>query len=346
MGCSDCVFHSKIKEGNGRSGIPELNLHGCNKLNSYDWLKDLPGGVDSDLVEVRFNNTRKVFYRNRGKIILKRGDIVVVEADSGHDTGIVSLTGGLALKQYKLKIKNPGSYELRRIYRIAKETDLKKWQESKNLEVPAMIKARKIAASLNLNMKISSVEFQGDKSKAIFYYTAENRVDFRELIKRYAETFEVKIEMKQIGARQEAGMVGGIGSCGRELCCSTWRTDLTTISIQAAKYQDLPAHVQKLAGQCGKLKCCLIYEIDNYIEQWNEIPEELLELETQKGTLFKLKIDLLKKIIWYSFEKNVSINAIPIEFDRVKEIIRLNKEGIKVPAPELKEKKDKDAMVM
>lgn len=344
MDCEHCAFHSIPQKNSGQPQISEVDLQNCNKLGSFDWLKDLPGSEVSDIVEVRFKNTRKAFFRNVSNIKLQRGDIVVVECDTGHDTGIVSITGGLALKQFRLKVKNTDKYDLKKIYRRAKPPDIQKWRESKELEKPTLIKARRIAAKMNLDMKIGDVEYQGDKSKATFYFICDDRVDFRELIKVYAEEFKVKIEMRQIGARQEAGRIGGIGTCGRELCCSTWRTNLTTISIQAAKYQDLPAHIQKLAGQCGKLKCCLIYELDNYIEQWNELPEELLELETEKGILYKFKIDLLNKIIWYSFEKESPVNTIPVTLDHVKEIISLNKKGIKAPVPEKPDKKEKDLL--
>jgi cell fate regulator YaaT (PSP1 superfamily) len=340
MNCQNCTFHSLSFKNQISPHVSESDLHNCNKLDSYDWLNDLPGSEGSDLVEVRFKNTRKVFFTNTSGLKLQRGDIVVVDADHGHDTGVVSITGALAVKQFKLKVKNPEKYELKKIYRKAKEPDIQKWKEAKSLEMPALLKARKIAASVHLEMKISDVEYQGDRSKVTFYYTAEDRVDFRELIKIFANEFGVKIEMKQIGARQEAGRIGGIGSCGRELCCSTWRTNLTTISIQAAKYQDLPPHIQKLAGQCGKLKCCLIYELDNYIEQWNDLPEELLELETEKGILYKVKIDILKKVVWYSFEKDSPINTLPVPLDKVKEIIQLNKKGEKAPVPQKPEKKE------
>ena len=327
MDCTNCHFQSQAYLNSDKSNIPESFLSGCNKLDTYDWLKSIPDKGTSDIVEVRFKNTHKDFFRNVNNIRLKRGDIIVLEADRGHDIGIVSLTGNLSLKQYKLKIKSPERYELRKIYRKATFHDIQKWNESKELEIPVLHKAKKIIADIGIQMKLSDVEFRGDKAKATFYYTADGRIDFRELIKIFADEFNIRIEMKQIGARQEAGRIGGIGSCGRELCCSTWRTNLVTVSIQAIKYQELPQNAQRFAGQCGKLKCCLMYELDTYLDNWNDFPEELLELETDKGNLYRVKVDVLKKIVWYSYQKDSTINAIPLSVERVKEIIMLNKRG-------------------
>ena len=330
MGCENCIM-SKIKNNNSSSiQISERDLNSCNKLNTYDWLKNLPDASDTEnLVEIQFKNTRKEFYVNEHKINLNKGDIVAVEANPGHDIGIVSLTGPLASLQFKNKVNNRNNVEIKKIYRKAKPGDVQKWKEGKELENLTMIKARKISDELKLNMKIGDVEYQGDKSKAIFYYIADGRIDFRELIKKLASEFKVSIEMRQIGARQEAGRIGGIGSCGKELCCSTWKTDLGSVTIDAAKYQNLSLNAQRFAGQCGKLKCCLMYELDTYMEAWQEFPDELLELETKKGTAYKHKVDVLKKVIWYTFNPGSPDDLIPLDVSSVKNIIMLNKKGIK-----------------
>ena len=321
-----------------------MSCNGCSSNNStsyggYDWLSDLPDTTDkSDIVEVRFKSTRKEYFKNTENIPVKRGDKVVVATSPGHDVGEVSLAGYLAEKQFKLKIKNPSRYTLNPIYRKASEADLEKLDEARKREKETMIKARQAAAELGLDMKIGDVEFRGDNKKAIFYYIAEGRVDFRELIKVYARDFRVKVEMKQIGARQEAGLVGGIGSCGRELCCSSWRTDFESISSEAALKQGLSPSAQKMAGACGKLKCCLLYELDAYMEAGNEFPKELLDLELANGIAKPFKTDYLKKEIWYIIQGNIG-NTFNLSLKEVKNIIQKNKRGIK---PEVNTYKNKD----
>jgi cell fate regulator YaaT (PSP1 superfamily) len=312
MGCTGCTFNNT-------------------KLSSYDWLKDLPDtSNETNIIEVQFKNTRKEFYTNDAGIILKRGDMVAVESSPGHDIGMVTLTGRLALLQIKKKGLDKKNIEYPKVYRKARESDLEKLKKSRNKEKQTMIRSRQIARDLGLDMKIGDVEYQGDGTKAIFYYIAEDRVDFRELIKHYAREFSIRVEMKQIGARQEAGMIGGIGSCGRELCCSSWRTNFTSVSTNAARYQELPVNAQKLAGQCGKLKCCLMYELDAYLDAREEFPKELLELETKKGIAHHFKTDVFKRTLWYSFSREGAIDFTPVSLDRVKEVIMLNKKGVKV----------------
>jgi cell fate regulator YaaT (PSP1 superfamily) len=307
-----------------------LNNSTSNTLaNSFDWLNDLPDTTDkSDIIEVKFKTTRKEYFKNLENLSLKRGDIVVVATSPGHDVGEVSLTGYLAEKQFKHRIKNPDRYELNPVYRKASDMDLMKLQEARGREKQTMIRARQVASELGLNMKIGDVEFRGDNKKAIFYYIAEGRVDFRELIRIYARDFQIKVEMKQIGARQEAGLIGGIGSCGRELCCSSWRTNFSSISSDAALKQGLSPSAQKMAGACGKLKCCLLYELDTYIEAGNEFPRELLKLEIAKGTVKPFKTDYLKKEIWYILEGSAGV-TFNLSLKEVKSIIQKNKRGIK-----------------
>lgn len=319
MSCTGCSINNSA---NGQS------------VDVFDWLNDLPDTTDqSDIVEVKFKTTRKEFFINKDRIPLKRGDKIVVASAPGHDLGEVTLTGYLADKQFNRKVKNPHRYSLNTIYRKASTNDLEKLEAARKREKPTMIRARQLANELGLEMKIGDVEFRGDNNKAIFYYIAEGRVDFRELIKIYAREFRVKIEMKQIGARQEAGLVGGIGSCGRELCCSSWRTDFSSISTDAAIKQGLSPAAQKMAGACGKLKCCLLYELDVYIEARNEFPRELLDLETAKGLAKPFKTDYLKKEIWYSLAEGLPGNSFKLSLKEVKDIIQKNKRGIK---PELK----------
>ncbi|MBN1597122.1 MAG: hypothetical protein JW894_02415 [Bacteroidales bacterium] len=304
---------------------------GYGKLPVYDWLEGYTENIKADeLVEIQFKNTRKEYYVNNKKIFLKKGDIVAVESQFGHDIGKVNLTGVLTLLQIRRKKINPGKYEFRKIYRKAKPADIVKWKEALSLEQSTMLRTRQIVKELGLDMKVGDVEYQGDKSKAIFYYIAEDRVDFRELIKILASEFRLRVEMKQIGARQEAGRIGGIGSCGRELCCSSWKSDFGSVSINAARYQELPANAQKLAGQCGKLKCCLMYELDTYMEARESIPKVLLELETTKGKAYHHKTDILKRMMYYSYSESSIENLIPIPVEQVKEIIELNKRGISV----------------
>lgn len=314
-----------------------MSCNGCSFNNSatgvfskgYDWLSDLPDTTDkSDIVEVRFKSTRKEYFRNIDRLSLKRGDKVVVATSPGHDVGEVTLTGYLAEKQFNLRIKNPSRYTLNVIYRKATEADLEKLREARSREKDVMIRARQIAKELGLEMKIGDVEFRGDGKKAIFYYIAEGRVDFRELIKWYAREFRIKIEMKQIGARQEAGLVGGIGSCGRELCCSSWRVDFSSVSSEAALKQGLSPAAQKMAGACGKLKCCLVYELDVYLEASEEFPDELLNLELSNGLAKPIKTDILKKEIWYVLEGSMG-GAFKLTLAQVQDILQKNKRGQK-----------------
>lgn len=312
-----------------------MSCTGCSFNNStetvlgYDWMSDLPDTTDkSDIVEVKFKSTRKEYFRNSEKLPLKRGDKVVVSTSPGHDVGEITLTGYLAEKQFKLRIKNPSRYDINPVYRKATENDIDLLNESRNREKETMIRARQAAADLGLDMKIGDVEFRGDGKKAIFYYIAEGRVDFRELIRVYAHDFRIKIEMKQIGARQEAGLIGGIGSCGRELCCSSWRTDFSSISSDAALKQGLSPAAQKMAGACGKLKCCLMYELDTYVEAGNEFPRELLDLELAKGFAKPFKTDYLKKEIWYMLDGSMG-TTFNLSLKQVRDIIQQNKRGIK-----------------
>jgi cell fate regulator YaaT (PSP1 superfamily) len=327
MGCSGC------SSGRGCStaapGLPggcrnngSCGTGGCNKLGVFDWLAgmELPHGQKQfDIVEVRFKNSRKEFFRNTDGIELNVGDVIAVESSPGHDMGVVSPTGELVKMQMKKKGIAFDSQEI---------SDIQKWQEAQNLEFETMHKARKIAVGLGLQMKLSDVEFQGDKTKATFYYTADDRVDFRELIKLLASEFKVRIEMRQIGARQEASRLGGIGSCGRELCCSTWLTDFRTVNTSAARYQQLALNPLKLAGQCGKLKCCLNYELDSYLDAIKDIPMNDVKLETERGRAFHQKTDIFKRIMWYSYT-DAPETFIPLTIEKVKEIMEMNTQGKK-----------------
>ena len=320
----------EYKLHNGSGG---LCCKGCSRqdkqLNTYDWLADIPGNAEeSDMVEVQFKNTRKGYYRNSNKIKLEKGDVVAVEAAPGHDIGVVTLTGRLVPLQMK-KANFKADTEIKRIYRKAKPVDMEKFNEAKSKEHGTMIRARQIALSLNLNMKIGDVEYQGDGNKAIFYYIADERVDFRQLIKVLAEAFRVRIEMKQIGARQEAGRIGGIGPCGRELCCATWMTSFVSVSTSAARYQDISLNPQKLAGQCAKLKCCLNYEVDCYVEAQKRLPSKEIELETKDGTFYFFKADILSNQISYSTDKNFPANLVTISGKRAFEVISMNRKGMK-----------------
>ena len=320
--------HFKLKNGSGN-----LCYRGCGiqdkQLNTYDWLADIPGNAEEqEIVEVQFKNTRKGYFKNSNKLKLEKGDIVAVEASPGHDIGTVTLTGRLVPLQMKKANLKPDT-EIKRIYRKAKPTDIEKYEEAKAKEHDTMIRSRQIALSLNLNMKIGDVEYQGDGNKAIFYYIADERVDFRQLIKVLAEVFRVRIEMKQIGARQEAGRIGGIGPCGRELCCATWMTNFVSVSTSAARYQDISLNPQKLAGQCAKLKCCLNYEVDVYVESQKRFPSKEITLETTEGTFYFFKADILKGLITYSSDKNFMANAVTISTRRAFEIINMNKRGEK-----------------
>lgn len=318
------------------------------QLNTYDWLADVPGNDrESDLVEVQFKNTRKGYYRNSNHIPLEKGDIVAVEAAPGHDIGVVTLTGRLVpLQLRKANIRSEA--DIKRIYRKAKPVDMEKYEEAKSREHDTMIRSRQIAKSLNLDMKIGDVEYQGDGNKAIFYYIADDRVDFRQLIKVLAEVFRVRIEMKQIGARQEAGRIGGIGPCGRELCCATWMTTFVSVSTSAARYQDISLNPQKLAGQCAKLKCCLNYEIDCYVEAQRRLPSKEVTLLTKDAEFFFFKSDILSGQVTYSTDKSIAANAVTISARRAFEIINLNKRGIKpdslLELPENETKKGADLL--
>ena len=286
-------------------------------LQSYNWLWDVPGGyADDDIVEVQFKNTRKGFYRNATALPLKVGDMVAVEAQPGHDIGRVSMVGALVRLQMRKAFVKPNA-EIRSVFRLAKPADLEKYEEAKAREEDTMIRARKIAENLSLNMKIGDVEFQGDGNKAIFYYIADERVDFRQLIKVLAETFRVRIEMKQIGARQEAGRIGGIGPCGRPLCCASWMTNFSSVATGAARVQDISLNPQKLAGQCAKLKCCLNFEVDAYMEASRDLPPKNVRLETQDATYYHFKTDVFRREVTYSSDKNIAANLGTLDPERV-----------------------------
>lgn len=331
MGCSSC--------STGKGGLPA----GCNnngacgtcgcgdKMSVFDWLTGIPlpaGQKPFDIVEIRFKNGRKSFFRN-SSLTLYTGDVVVVDMSPGYDVGIVSLTGELVRIQLKKKdVKD--NYELKKVLRKATEEDIEKWQKSRSLEKDTMMGSREIAQQLKLQMKISDVEYQGDGAKAIFYYTAEDRVDFRELIKKLAERFRVKIEMKQIGYRAEAGRLGGIGSCGRELCCSTWLTDFRAVSTGAARYQQLSLNPSKLAGQCGKLKCCLNYELDQYVEAVRDLPPTNLKLRLPKGNASHFKTDIFKRIVYYTLDDEPGSSPFAIPVEQVFDILDKNKKGVKL----------------
>lgn len=299
------------------------------KLHSYNWLADIPGGKsEGEFVEVQFKNTRKGYYRNSTNLPLIIGDVVAVEASPGHDIGTITMTGDLA----ELRMHRAGGKqkeEVKRVFRKAKPADLEKFEEAKAREEDTMIRARKIAEELKLNMKIGDVEYQGDGNKAIFYYIADERVDFRQLIKILAETFKVRIEMKQIGARQEAGRIGGIGPCGRPLCCSQWMTNFVSVSTSAARFQDISLNPQKLAGQCAKLKCCLNFEVDAYVEASKHLPPRDVRLETADATYYHFKTDIFNHLITYSTDKNIAANLVTLTPERVFEVIQLNKAGEK-----------------
>jgi len=302
------------------------------KLHSFNWLEDIPGGyADSDLVEVQFKNTRKGFYRNSAHIPLEIGDIVAVEASPGHDIGTITLIGKLvelSMKRTGVRSGAQGA-EIKRVFRKAKPADIEKFNEARAREHDTMIRARRIAEDLKLNMKIGDVEYQGDGNKAIFYYIADERVDFRQLIKILAETFKVRIEMKQIGARQEAGRIGGIGPCGRPLCCSQWMTNFVSVATSAARFQDISLNPQKLAGQCAKLKCCLNFEVDTYVEAAKKMPPREARLETADATYYHFKSDIFNRLVTYSTDKSLAANLVTIDADRVFEIIAMNKAGEK-----------------
>ena len=316
--------------GDGSRGLCHK---GCGRqdhqLNTYDWLADLPdNNEETDLVEVQFKNTRKGYYHNANNLDLKKGDLVAVESSPGHDIGVVTLTGQLVKLQVK-KANLKSMDDIKRIYRIAKEQDIATWEEAKSREHATMIQSRQIAKDLGLKMKIGDVEYQGDGNKAIFYYIADERVDFRQLIKVLAEVFRVRIEMKQIGARQEAGRIGGTGPCGRELCCATWMKSFSSVSTNAARFQDISLNPQKLAGMCAKLKCCLNYEVDTYLEAGKKLPPKDAVLTTQDGDYYFFKQDILAGTVTYSTDKRLAANLETISAERANEIIEMNKRGEK-----------------
>ena len=321
---------SEYKCGNCCGGMCSK---GCSrhadKMNTYDWLADLPDNTENcNIVEVQFKPPRKGYFINNNKLPLVKGDIVAVEANPGHDIGTVTMTGRLvALQMKKANLKS--DTELKRIYRLAKPVDMDKFKEAKAREHETMIESRQIALSLGLKMKIGDVEYQGDGNKAIFYYIADERVDFRQLIKVLADRFRVRIEMKQIGARQEAGRIGGIGPCGRELCCATWLTNFVSVSTSAARFQDISLNPQKLAGQCAKLKCCLNYEVDQYVESLKTMPSKEITLHTQDNEYYYFKSDILRHLITYSTDKHIVANEQTITAKRAFEVIQMNKEGRK-----------------
>ena len=299
------------------------------QLNTYDWLADVPGNVDTtDLVEVQFKHTRKGYYHNVNKLDLKKGDVVAVEASPGHDIGVVTLTGRLVKLQVK-KANLKSADDIKRIYRVARPIDMDKFREAKAREHMTMIESRQIAKGLGLDMKIGDVEYQGDGNKAIFYYIADGRVDFRQLIKDLAAAFHVRIEMKQIGARQEAGRIGGTGPCGRELCCATWMKNFNSVSTSAARFQDISLNPQKLAGMCAKLKCCLNYEVDDYVDAGKKMPGREIVLQTQDADYHLFKTDILAGLVTYSTDKNIAANLETISAAHASEIIEMNRRGEK-----------------
>lgn len=332
MSCGSCGTSTnglpKGCKNNGACGVES----GCGKLSVFDWLSNmrLPDGqLQFNCVEVRFKNDRKLYYKNNN-LSLSIGDIVAVEAQSGHDIGVVTLTGELVRIQMKKKNISEDSEDVRKVYRKANEKDIETWQSVRDKEQETKMRARRIAVNLGLEMKITDVEYQGDGIKAIFYYTAEGRVDFRELIKQYAAAFGIRIEMKQIGYRQEAAKVGGIGSCGRELCCSTWLTDFRSVNTAAARYQQLSINPQKLAGQCGKLKCCLNYELDSYLDALDEFPSLESTFETEKGIASCVKIDVFKKEMWFTYT-NGGVSWYKLSLEQSNEYISKSKKGEILP---------------
>ena len=335
MACTNCSTGSKDGTPRGCKNNGTCGTDSCNKLTVFDWLSNmsLPGGQEPfDCVEVRFKNGRKEFYRNTEKLTLSIGDIVATEASPGHDVGIVTLTGELVKVQMKKKGVNPDG-EVPKVYRKASQKDIDIWSDARDKEEPMKVRAREIAIALKLEMKISDIEFQGDASKATFYYTANDRVDFRQLIKDFAKEFSIRIEMKQVGFRQEAARLGGIGSCGRELCCSTWLTDFRSVNTSAARYQQLSLNPQKLAGQCGKLKCCLNYELDTYLDALKGFPEMETRLYTEKGDAVCQKLDIFKGLMWFAYTDNYAHWHV-LKVEQVKEIIAQNKEKKRVASLE------------
>ncbi|MBR5735442.1 MAG: hypothetical protein IKX60_01410 [Bacteroidales bacterium] len=324
----DCSRACTVERTDSNDLLIDYSL-GCSKLAAFNWLQGIYSDTCKDLFEVRFKNTHKAVYRNTSGLLLKIGDIVVVEAAYGHDVGIISLEGPIVARQLARHHIDPSTYEFKKIYRKAKILDIERWQEAIAREHKTMIRARQLAARLGLEMKIGDVEFQGDGTKAIFYYIADERVDFRQLIKDFAAEFGIRIEMKQIGARQEAGLIGGIGVCGRPLCCSCYMADFNSITTQAARCQDLSLNPQKLAGQCSKLKCCINYEASTYIDAQSKLPVVREPLEFKDGTAWLVKTDILGGVMWFSYEKNSLTNIFPLSPDNVRKIQALNKKGSK-----------------
>ncbi len=320
-GAAFCFDHDEIE-----ATIDE----GCYKLHETNWLAEFPENFPTDIIEIRFKNTRRSYYRNVNNLDLKQGDIVAVEASPGHDIGVVSLMGDMVAKQMRRVGFNPQNGEFKKIYRHAKPYDIEKWQEAIALEHETMILSRQIAAEMGLNMKIGDVEYQGDNIKAIFYYIADERVDFRELIKVFAERFHIRIEMKQIGARQEAGRIGGLGACGRELCCASWIANFSSVTTNAARTQEISLNPLKLAGQCSKLKCCLTYEYDTYVDARKGFPRLREPLQAADGEYHLVKSDILAGTMLFSSSKDAIVNAVTLSIDRVKEIIALNRAGKRV----------------
>lgn len=329
MGCAGC------STGRGTNSLPGgcgsnggCATGGCNQLNVFNWLSNMDNPsnkLGEEIVEIRFKNGRKGYFNNVNNVTTSIGDVVAVESSPGHDIGTISLIGELVKLQINKKKVN--KIDIKKLYRKAKQTDIDKWQEAMTLEKPTLTQARKYAIELGLKMKICDVEYQGDKTKATFYYTAEERVDFRELIKIYASNFKVRIEMRQIGARQEAARLGGVGACGRELCCSSWLTDFRTVTTSAARYQQLSLNPQKLAGQCGKLKCCLNFELDSYLDVLKDFPDVNTNLKTEQGEFFHFKSDIFKRILWYINRKD-RMQFVAVDAARVKEVIQMNKKGV------------------
>jgi len=327
MACTNCSTTAGNAPGCKSKGA--CSTGNCGKMPIFNWLSNmsLPTGQDPfDILEVRFKNGRKEFFKNKNNLNVHMGDNVAVEASPGHDIGVVSLKGELVRLQMRKKKISVDSEKVKTLYRHASESDLEKWEIARNREKETMYRAREMALKLGLDMKIGDVEFQGDNVKAIFYYTSESRVDFRDLIKVMADEFKIRIEMRQIGARQEAQRMGGIGSCGRELCCSTWLNDFRSVSTSAARYQQLSLNPQKLAGQCGKLKCCLNYELDMYVEAIKDFPESNVKLKTKKGDAFMQKMDIFRRKLWYSYISEPS-HFIELNLDKVQEVLAQNKQG-------------------
>jgi cell fate regulator YaaT (PSP1 superfamily) len=319
-----CCKEKQLEISGDNAERIDLYFSSCSKLDSYNWLREVSNQDIPEVVEIRFKNTRKGFYRNVNDLRLKRGDIVAVEASPGHDLGIITLAGEIVEKQ-QTKTKYNSSEELKKVYRKAKQADIDKWKEAIEQEEKTMLRSRQLASDLKLNMKIGDVEYQGDNTKAIFYYIADERVDFRQLIKVLAETFRIRVEMRQIGARQEAGKIGGIGTCGRELCCSTFITNFVSVSTHSARVQEVALNPQKLAGQCGKLKCCLNYELSGYEDARRRFPKTSVPLKTVAGNAQLLKTDVYRGIMWYGYEGSGAQALVPVPVERVAEIVEMNR---------------------